>query len=59
MIKGFEVIRALRKRQACAFNAIGDILGETRLVEDTFGLGASALTEVVSFLGQQLELKAA
>lgn len=58
-IKGFEVMRALRKGQASAFNVTGDIRGEARIVERAFGLGASALSEVVSLLNNQLEAKAA
>ena len=58
-IKGFEVMRALRKGQASAFNVTRDIRGEARIVERAFGLGASALAEVVSLLNNQLEAKAA
>ena len=41
-IKDFEVMRALHKEQAHAFNITRDIQGEARIVERTFGLGASA-----------------
>ena len=58
-IKGFEVMRALRKGQARAFNVIGDIRGEACIVERAFGLGASALAEVVNLVTQQLELQVA
>ena len=58
-IKGFEVMRALRKGQASAFNVSGDIRGEARIVERAFGLGASALSEVVSLLNNQLDAEAA
>jgi IS6 family transposase len=54
-IKGFEVMRALRKGQAAIFNLTGDILGEARLVERAFGLGACTLTEVIQLVGEQLE----
>lgn len=54
-IKGFEVMRALRKGQAAIFNLTRDILGEARLVERTFGLGPSALTEAVQLVGERLE----
>jgi transposase-like protein len=37
-IKGFEVMRALRKGQAAAFNITRDIHGETRIVERAFVL---------------------
>jgi hypothetical protein len=56
-IKGFEVIRALRKGQAAAFNLTRDIRGEARIVERAFGLGASALGEAVRFLRERLEPK--
>jgi IS6 family transposase len=54
-IKGFEVMRALRKGQAVVFNLTRDILGEARLVERAFGLGACALAEVAQLLGERLE----
>ena len=38
-IKGFEVMRALRKGQAAIFNLTGDIRGEARIVERAFGIG--------------------
>lgn len=58
-IKGFEVMRALRKGQAAAFNITRDIRGEARIVERAFGLGASALAEAVQFVNQRLEREAA
>lgn len=58
-IKGFEVMRALRKGQAAIFNLTGDVRGETRIVEWAFGIGPGALTEVVAMLAQNLEAKAA
>ena len=58
-IKGFEVMRALRKGQASAFNLTRDIRGEARIVERAFGLGASALAEAVQLPDERLELEAA
>lgn len=58
-IKGFEVMRALHKGQARAFDVTGDIRGEARMVERAFGLGASALCEAVNFITERLELKTA
>ena len=55
-IKGFEVMRAPRKGQAAIFNLTRDILGEARLVERAFGLGACALTEAVQLVGERLEV---
>jgi hypothetical protein len=49
------LMRALRKGQAAIFNLTRDILGEARLVERAFGLGASALTEAVQLVGERLE----
>ena len=58
-IKGFEVLRALRKGQARAFNVTRDIQGEARIVERAFGLGTSALAEVVQLLNDNCERRAA
>lgn len=58
-IKGFEVMRALRKGQASAFNITRDICGEARIVERAFGLGASALAEAVQLVREKIELEAA
>ena len=55
----FGVMRALRTGQAAIFNITRDIRGEARLVERTFGLGASALAEAVQFVSERLELEAA
>ena len=38
-IKGFEVMRALRKGQAEMFALQGGIVGEARIVERAFGVG--------------------
>jgi transposase, IS6 family len=54
-IKGFEVMRALRKGQAAIFNVTRDIVGEARLVERVFGLGPCTLTEAVQLVGERLE----
>ena len=58
-IKGFEVMRALRKGQASAFNITRDMRGEARIVERAFGLGASVLSEAVQFVTAQLDRQAA
>ncbi len=58
-IKGFEVMRALRKGQAAIFNISRDIHGEAHLVERAFGRGAGALSEVVQFVRNQLKFEAA
>jgi CO/xanthine dehydrogenase Mo-binding subunit len=58
-IKGFEVMRALRKSQAAIFHITREIRGEACLVERAFGLGASALAEAVQFVSERLELDAA
>ena len=58
-IKGFEVMLALRKGQASAFNLTRDIRREARIVERAFGLGASVLAEAVQFISERLEAEAA
>jgi uncharacterized membrane protein len=55
-IRGIEVMRALRKGQAPAFNIMRDIRGEARIVERAFGLGASILADAVQFVAKQREL---
>ncbi|MBK8175521.1 MAG: IS6 family transposase [Rhodospirillales bacterium] len=57
-IKGFEVMRALRKGQAAIFNITRDIRGEARLVERAFGLGVCALAEAMQVVSERLELQA-
>ncbi len=58
-IRGFEVMRALRKGQAAIFNLIRHIRGEARIVERAFGVGASALAEAVALIGESLRLQTA
>ena len=53
-----QLIRALRKGQASAFNITRDIRDETRIVERAFGLGTSALAEVVQLVREHLDLAA-
>lgn len=53
-IKGFEVMRALRKGQSRSFNLTGDINGEVRMIERAFGLGPCGLTEAISMLELRL-----
>ncbi len=55
MIKGFEVMRALRKGQTAILNLTDDIRGETRIVKRAFGIGLSVLTKAVSLLAQNLK----
>ena len=52
-------MRALKKGQARAFNVMGDIRSEARIVERAFGIGADALAKAVQFINEQLELQAA
>ena len=53
-IRGFEVMRALRKGQAGMFALQGGIVGEARIVERAFGLGPCALTEAMALLQDRL-----
>jgi len=56
-IKGFDVMRALRKGQAATFNLTGDVRGEARIVERAFGFGAGMLAEVVTLIEEQFNLQ--
>ena len=42
----FEVMRALKKEQAKAFQIQPGIMGEVRLIERAFGLGPDMISEV-------------
>ena len=53
-IKGFEVMRALRKRQAAMFSIQSGIVGEARLVARAFGVGPCAMTEAMAWLQDHL-----
>jgi hypothetical protein len=44
---------------AAIFNLTQDICGEARIVERAFGLGAYALAEAVTLLGERLEIQPA
>ncbi|MEO1179131.1 MAG: hypothetical protein AAFV87_18835 [Pseudomonadota bacterium] len=50
----FEVMRALRKSQARAFNLTRDPIGEKRMIERAFGVGPCVMSEAVAFIEQQL-----
>jgi len=54
-IKGFEVMRALRKGQAGIFNFSNDVLGEARIVERAFDLEPCALAEAMTMLENHLQ----
>ena len=53
-IKGFEVMRALRKGQGRAFNLTRNPIGEKRMIERAFGVGPCVTTETMAWLEQQL-----
>ena len=53
-IKSFEVMRALRKRQAEVFFLQGGIVGEARIVERAFDVGPCVLTEAMTWLQDRL-----
>ena len=53
-IKGFEVMRALRKGQAAPFSIQDAIVGEVRIIERAFGIGPCALTEAMALLQNHL-----
>ena len=56
-IKGFEVMRALKKGQGNSHQIRDGIRGEVRLVERAFGIGPDALSEMFDRL-QTLDLAA-
>ena len=58
-IKGFEVMRALRKGPASAFNITRDVQGKARIVARAYSLGASAPAEAVQLVNERLGLEAA
>ena len=53
-IKGFEVMRALRKGQAAMFAIQGGIVGEARIIERAFGVGPCVVTEAMVWLQDHL-----
>ena len=57
-IKGFEVMRALRKGQARPWCIQPGIRGEVRLIERAFGIGPSALTEAMEMLNHHFNFAA-
>ena len=59
-IKGFEVMRALRKGQAAAtFNLTRDMRGEARIIERAFGIGPCILAETMQFVTERMKLETA
>ena len=46
-IKGFEAMRAPKKRQASGFNFRGDIKGKVRIIERAFGLGNGVMADMM------------
>ncbi len=57
-LKGFEVMQALKKRQARIFQIQDGIRGEVRLVERAFGLGPNALAEAIEYFRAMLHIPA-
>ena len=53
-IKGFEVMRALRKGQGRAFNLTRDPIGEKRMIERAFGVGPCVMAEAVAIIEESL-----
>ena len=53
-IKGFKVMRGLRKDQPRAVNLTRDPIGEKRMIDRTFGVGACVITETMAWLEEQL-----
>ncbi len=57
-LKGFEVMRVLKKRQARIFQIQDGIRGEVRLVERAFDLGPNALAEAIEHFRAMLHTPA-
>ncbi len=53
-IKGFEVMRALRKGPVGIFTFSNDVLSEARIVERAFGVRSCALAETMTMLEKRL-----
>ena len=54
-IRGFEAMRALRKKQARAFQLQPGIRGGAHLVERAFGIGPEMMSGLMSLHGAELE----
>ena len=54
-IKGFEIMRALKKGQAKFFQFQDGVIGEKRLIERCFYIGESSLTEAWGMIKDQIE----
>jgi len=54
-IKGFEIMRAIKKGQGGVLKFQKGIKGEVRLIERAFYLGKNAIAEVVEFINEELE----
>ena len=57
-LKGFEVMRALKKGQASAFQYQKGIQGEVRLVERCFNLGDCSIAEVMKIMNAHFQQEA-
>jgi transposase, IS6 family len=54
-IKGFEIMRALKKGQAESFQLQDGVIGEKRLIERCFQIGDNALTEVCKIIEKEMK----
>lgn len=57
-IKGFEVMRALRKGQGRAFNLTRDPVDEKRMIERAFGVGPCVMTEAMTLIEEHFKAAA-
>jgi hypothetical protein len=53
-IKGFEVMRALKKGQARSWQFQDEVAGEVRLIERAFNLGDNPIAEMHQLLNQKI-----
>ena len=58
-LKGFEVMRALKKGQAALWQYQDGVRGEVRLVDRAFGIGPSGISEAIQKFEAQLTKAAA
>ncbi|MFV0322539.1 MAG: DDE-type integrase/transposase/recombinase, partial [Alphaproteobacteria bacterium] len=53
-IKGFEVMRAIKKGQAVIGQIQKGVWGEIRMIERAFGIGKSAIAEAVDLINAEI-----
>jgi len=54
-IKGFEIMRMIKKKQTRAYHIFDGVKGEIRLIERCFGLGNSVMADLMEFVHEALK----